>query len=312
MNQFNSKVLLFGEYSILYNSMALVMPLERFSGELAFHTNGEDDTAALRSNEYLKKFCAFISSRMDEEFVLEVKRFEMELDHGLFFKSNIPIGYGLGSSGALVAAIFLRYLKKAKDVKDELKLMTVEKAKQLKLTLAQLESFFHGASSGIDPLSIVLNQPVLYKNANDVAAVNIPEQKEEGKNVIFLVDTGIPRQTADLVAEFKRLCNNQDFKLKVDSQFVTYTNDSIQSFLANDTIHLYQNLDKLIHYQLSELSFFIPESFQKTAAKGLQNGDYFLKMCGAGGGGYMLGFSENWTATQKHLEGLNVELIYRY
>ena len=128
MESFNSKVLLFGEYSALYNSMALVMPYDRFSGQLTFSKGDQHNKYAYRSNEYLKKFSTFIANHVDENFVLEVKQFEWEINNGLFFQSNIPQGYGLGSSGALVVAIFLRYLKKAKELKDELKGLTLETA----------------------------------------------------------------------------------------------------------------------------------------------------------------------------------------
>src|SRR5690554_483430 len=146
MDHLSSKVLLFGEYSTLYNSMALVMPYDKFSGQLTFDAGGDISPFATLSNEYLRKFSGFIASHLDDEFVLEVKRFEKEIENGLFFKSNIPQGAGLGSSGALVAAIFLRYMVKAKYLKDELKMMTAETIQRLKLKLAEMESFFHGAS----------------------------------------------------------------------------------------------------------------------------------------------------------------------
>ncbi|WP_436570317.1 GHMP family kinase ATP-binding protein, partial [Klebsiella pneumoniae] len=80
-----------------------------------------------------------------------------ELDKGLFFRSDIPQGFGLGSSGALVAAIFLRYLDKAGDFKDELKHLTMDRIQNLKSYLGALEGYFHGKSSGIDPSSIIIN-----------------------------------------------------------------------------------------------------------------------------------------------------------
>ena len=86
MESFNSKVLLFGEYSVLHNSMALVMPCDRFSGQLNFCAKGTPNKYAYRSNEYLKKFSGFIASHVDENFVLEVKQFEWEIENGLFFQ----------------------------------------------------------------------------------------------------------------------------------------------------------------------------------------------------------------------------------
>ncbi len=34
-------------------------------------------------------------------FKLDLDRFENDIDKGLYFESNIPQGYGIGSSGAL-------------------------------------------------------------------------------------------------------------------------------------------------------------------------------------------------------------------
>jgi len=41
------------------------------------------------------------------------------------------------------------------------------------------------------------------------------------------------------------------------------------------------------------MKFFIPSSFQNVVKEGINNGDYFLKICGAGGGGFMPGFTGN-------------------
>lgn len=311
MENFNSKVLLFGEYGVMYGNMALVMPCDRFSGQLSFSDNDRSQFAR-NSNEYLKKFSAFIASHLDENFVLEVKRLEYELDRGLFFKSNIPPGYGLGSSGALVVAIFLRYLRRAKDVKDGMKDFTWEKVQGLKGYLSKLESFFHGRSSGLDPLSIYLNTPIIFKGPDEISKVNLPEEKEQGKNVVFLLNTGITRSTSKLVNRFLDLDKDPVFKDKVRSQMVPFANDSILSFLENDMEHFYPNLEKLSKFQYEEMDYFTPKSFRKVVKNGLDNGDYFLKICGAGGGGYMLGFTQNWGATREELAKYKIEEIYRF
>jgi mevalonate kinase len=46
--------------------------------------------------------------------------------------------------------------------------------------------------------------------------------------------------------------------------------------------------------------------------EGIKNGDYFLKICGAGGGGFMLGFTDNWQKTNEDLRHFAIEVIYRY
>ena len=312
MEKLNSKILLFGEYSVLHNSMALVLPCDRYSGRLNFCTTETQSKYAVQSNEYLKKFSGFIASNLDENFVLEVKQFEQEIANGLFFQSSIPQGYGLGSSGALVVAIFLRYLKKAKGVKDDLKGMTIEKVQKLRQSLGHLESFFHGTSSGLDPLSIILNEPILYKNHQEVLATALPPKDEAGKNVIFLLNTGIARSTLGLMARFNQLYKDPKFRSKFNNELVNITDNSINSFLNNQSADLYKNLDKLSQFQLNEMSYLIPTPFEKLAKQGLRNGDYFLKLCGAGGGGFMLGFTENWEKTNEELKDFKPEMIYRY
>jgi mevalonate kinase len=249
---------------------------------------------------------------MDDSFKLNVHKFRAELDKGLFFESNIPQGFGLGSSGALVAAIFLRYLDKAGDFKDEMKMLSQEKIRGLKATLGKMEGFFHGTSSGIDPLSILINKPLLVRSSFDVSPVQLPEAKEDGRNIVFLLNTGLPRETETLVGKFKEACESNTFKKKLENELTVYTNDGINSFLNADTPNMYYNLYSLIKFQLDEMDYIFPEAYAKLAKEGISTGDYFLKVCGAGGGGYMLGFTENWEATQAKLKDHKLEILYRF
>lgn len=312
MEQLNSKILLFGEYAVLHNGMALVIPCEKYNGHFEFYAAAENNTSALQSNEYLRKFCSFVSGSMDEKFVLEVKLFEQELKQGLFFRSNIPQGYGLGSSGALVAAIVLRYLVKAKNFKDDLKALTLQKLHELKKSLGELESYFHGVSSGLDPLSIILNEPILYKNAQDIATAQLPEPTAEKNNVVFLLDTKFPRTTSKMMGMFNELHNHEEFKDKFEQHVTHNNNGAIQSFLDKDIDRFYQSVHDLSAFQLHYMKEFFPKPLQKEVAAGLEHGDYYLKLCGAGGGGFMLGFTQNWETTQEKLKEYKLEEIYSF
>lgn len=312
MEQLNSKILLFGEYAVLHNGMALVIPCEKYHGHFEFYEAAENNKIALQSNEFLRKFCSFVSGRMDEKFVLEVKLFEQELKQGLFFRSNIPQGYGLGSSGALVAAIVLRYLVKAKNLKDDLKALTFQRLHELKKSLGELESYFHGVSSGLDPLSIILNEPILYKNAQDIVTTQLPEPTAEKNNVVFLLDTKSPRTTSKMMGMFNELHQQEDFKHKFEQHVALNNNGAIQSFLESDTDRFYQSLHDLSEFQLHYMKDFFPEPLQKEVAAGLEHGDYYLKLCGAGGGGFMLGFTQNWITTQEKLREYELEEIYSF
>ncbi len=312
MEQLNSKVLLFGEYAVLHQGMALVIPCDKYTGRLDFYESAANKNFALQSNRFLKKFCEFVAGHMDEDFILEVKLFEKELEEGLFFRSTIPQGYGLGSSGALVAAIFLRYLKKAKNIKDDLKALTLQKLHQLKDGLGNLESYFHGVSSGLDPLSIILNEPILYRNAEDIVTTKLPKTSSEKKNVIFLLNTHHGRCTSTMMEKFNFLYSHPGFKEKFDEHVLQNNNQSINHFLENDIEAFYQSLYNLSAFQLQEMKDFFPALFQKEVSRGLDNGDYMIKLCGAGGGGFMLGFTSNWETTKVQLKKYEPEAIFNY
>ncbi len=312
MEQINSKILLFGEYAVLHQGMALVIPCDKYHGHFEFYNGAKGKKDAMQSNEFLKKFCEFVKNHSNEQFVLEVQQFEQELGEGLFFRSNIPQGYGLGSSGAIVAAIVLRYLKKAKNVKDELKYQTLHKLQELKGNLGELESHFHGVSSGLDPLSIILNEPVLYKNAQEIVTAELPKALVDGKNVVFLLDTKCSRTTAALVTRFNEMYEVEAFKTKFDNYVKQGNNQAIDNFLQNKIDDFYGSLHQISQFQLDEMSEFFPAELRKEVKSGLDNGDYLLKLCGAGGGGFMLGFTQNWEKTQEALKDYTLEPIYIY
>lgn len=293
--------------------MALTMPYDKFSGQFAFTNLADKNQTANLSNKGLRQLCShMLEHHTDETFKLNVNKFKTELEKGLFFESNIPQGFGLGSSGALVAAIFLRYLEKAGDFKDGIKHLTKEKICNLKSCLGGLEGYFHGTSSGIDPLSILINEPLLLKSSTDISTVKVPLYDPKGKHVVFLLNTRLARNTDKLVDKFKQACSRADFKKKLENDLIQFTNAGITNFLTANTEGLYNNLDDLVKFQLNEMSYLIPESYQNIVKNGLNTGDYFLKICGSGGGGYMLGFTENWDKTKDKLAKEDIEILYRY
>lgn len=56
----------------------------------------------------------------------------------------------------------------------------------------------------------------------------------------------------------------------------------------------------------------IPNNLYNAWKKGLDTNAYYLKLCGSGGGGYILGFAPDYAKADKMLEGFNKEVIYRF
>ena len=45
--------------------------------------------------------------------------------------------------------------------------------------------------------------------------------------------------------------------------------------------------------------------------KGIESGDYYLKLCGSGGGGYILGFTRDYEKAKAQLKDYQLELVQR-
>jgi mevalonate kinase len=137
-----SKLLLFGEHTVLRGSQALAMPLGNFAGRWQFSEDKTKQYDLPKLIEYVKNLSENGKIAFDTEGSLSA------LERGLFFDSNVPRGYGAGSSGALVAALY--------DAFGLDKTLTIS---ELKSALGKMESFFHGESSGLDPLVSYLINP---------------------------------------------------------------------------------------------------------------------------------------------------------
>jgi len=127
---FYSKILLFGEYGIIRDSKGLSIPYNFYNGALKKSDNSTEE--AIRSNSNLKRFVTYLENLQSE--VPNLVRFDLaalnlDLEAGMYFDSSIPQGYGVGSSGALVAAIYDKY---ALDKITVLENLTREKLLQLK------------------------------------------------------------------------------------------------------------------------------------------------------------------------------------
>lgn len=309
---FYSKILLFGEYAIIKDSKGLAIPFNAYNGILKFPQKGQMTTEAKKSNDSLVKYYSYLQKISCEENALvrfDMQTLKEDLDKGMYFDSSIPQGYGVGSSGALVAAIYDRY---AKDKICSQSNLTQSKLLDLKAILAKMESFFHGNSSGLDPLNSYLSLPILINSKDKVEAIGIPVECAEAKGAVFLLDSGVVGQTAPMVQIFMEKMKNEGFRKIVKEQFITHTNACIDNFLQGNFKALVANVRKLSRVVLNNFEPMIPKEFQSLWQRGIDSGDYFLKLCGSGGGGYILGFTEDFEKAKQALKGHKIELVYRF
>lgn len=264
--------------------MALAVPFHRFSGQLRFPEvlSGIISQKEIESNAVLIKLNQFFKSNDKRFHFLNLDYFENDIKNGLYFDSSIPEGSGLGSSGALTASIYHKYA--APEAQNELNLT--------RTNLALIESFFHGLSSGIDPLISYLNKPLLIENVNSFnAAIDLSSFLDN--YTLFLINSHSMGRTDILVSAFMEQYNQTDFKEQIDIEYIPLINKTIRALLNSDFETFETLIMRYSQFQLTYFSAMIPAGMTNYFKHGIISGDFYLKLCGSGGGGFTLAIARD-------------------
>tara|TARA_S200000501_G_scaffold340334_1_gene348820 strand:+ start:397 stop:1326 length:930 start_codon:yes stop_codon:yes gene_type:complete len=304
---FYSKILLFGEYGIIKNSKGLSIPYNFYSGGLKIGDITKNSVK--KSNEILTGFADFLVKIEKSLVEFDQKKIQNDLANGMYFDSTIPQGYGVGSSGALVAAFYDRYAKTKITVLENL---TKDKLIILKKIFSQMEAYFHGESSGLDPLNSYLSLPILIQSKNKIKTTGIPSQTKSGKGAVFLIDSGESSQTAPMIEIFFNSMKNKKFNRIMREEFIKISDSCVENFLEANFKALFIDIKKLSSVVFKNFKPMIPSDFHEIWKKGIETNDYFLKLCGSGGGGYILGFTWDIEKTKSVLKGFKLEVVYNF
>ena len=304
---FYSKILLFGEYGIIKDSKGLSIPYNFYNGALKKDANPTQE--AIKSNINLQRFVSHLETIDTNLVIFDIEVLKRDVQAGMYFDSSIPQGYGVGSSGALVAAIYDKYAQNKITVLENL---TREKLLKLKAIFSEMESFFHGKSSGLDPLNSYLSIPILINSKDNIEATGIPSQKSEGKGAVFLLDSGIIGETAPMVGIFMENMKQEGFRKMLKHQFIKHTDACVEDFLKGDIKSLFTNTKQLSKVVLNHFKPMIPKQFHELWQKGIETNEYYLKLCGSGGGGYILGFTADIDRAKQSLATYKLEVVYNF
>lgn len=256
--KYNAKVLLFGEYTIIDGGSALSVPFSEFSG----HWCELEGRSLIPFFNHLKSIKKSNQEKLDSA-----------INNNWTFCSNIPIGYGCGSSGALTAAAYESFFdQEANTLKDE------------KVALAEIENFFHGQSSGLDPLVSLKNKPILV-NDRSISTVGLTSLNM----AFFLVDSKRKRKTSDLVKVYnQKKAESATFRENIET-LNKHNDQAISALLCGDKSNLLECFRKISQIQWEYFQEMIPDNIKPIWIKGLETNAYYLKLSGAGGGGFFLG-----------------------
>jgi len=303
---FYAKILLFGEYGIIKDSKGLAIPYNSYQG--ALKVSDESSDKSKKSNQNLKKFYQYLTTVKTSLVIFRLTELKQDIDNGMYFDSSIPQGYGVGSSGALVAAIYDKY---AIDKITVLENLTRDKLLHLKEIFALMESHFHGKSSGLDPLNSYLSIPILIQSKENIEPTGIPSQ-QKGNGAIFLIDSQQTGETGNMVRIFMEKMKNEGFRNSLKNEFIKSTNACVTDFLQGNFNSLFTHLKQLSNTVYNNFKPMIPIHMMEVWKKGIESDDYYLKLCGSGGGGYILGFTEDFEKTKNQLKDYKLAVIYRF
>jgi len=307
---FYAKILLFGEYGIIKDSKGLSIPYNAANGALMVPIDPSLGNPS--SNKSLAGFyqhLVALQKNTPEKFSFDLVLLASDISKGLYFDSSIPQGYGIGSSGALVAAVYDTYFINKITVLENL---TREKLLILKEVFGLMESFFHGKSSGLDPLNSYLSLPILIHAQDHIASTAIPSQFKEGKGAVFLIDSGQVGETAPMVQLFMEQMKQEGFRNMLKDQFIKHTDACVEDFVSGNVSSLFTNIRQLSKVVLDHFKPMIPNKFHNLWQQGINSNDYYLKLCGSGGGGYILGFTEDLEKAKKALKDYELEVVYNF
>lgn len=287
VRKYYGKVILFGEYSMIFGSSALLMPL--YSGfahwDYIWRCRGKKNYS---SNRSLHSFANYLGEKEYFTEKIDIQKFKDELKRGLFLDSCIPTGYGVGSSGALTAAVYDRF--KSNEIDDPM---------ELKRFLGDMENCFHGSSSGLDPLQCYYGKPFILTEEMQIKMLEndfIPE-----KIRIFLIDSKVKSDTKSLVNYFKEQRENPRYLKAFNELYYPFVSRCINSLISGDVDGFFDDLMHLSYYQVVMLRPMITDNVLPLFSMKRSDAHFQIKICGSGGGGYFLGFSDDAEKTEEFM-----------
>lgn len=287
-----SKIMLAGEYGAVVGGSAITVPFRKFGARIrsVHDIPSHKEKAARQSLLYLGYLYDYIQRMEAADFHAppDLDFFNENLQN-YWLDMNIPLGYGLGSSGAVSAAIYDLFFPGA----DILSLQ------QQKEDLAAIESYFHGRSSGVDALTCHAGTALRFHSTGSIEKLKINPADAPGSYAFFLLDSGERLDTGPLVKHFLEQMKDPDFKRRIEAEYLPM-NELLIEVLAGEREADPAMLVKLLSdFQLKYFRKMIPGKVRDLWIEGQVSDEYYLKLNGSGGG-YMLGIAHQ--SYREHLD----------
>jgi mevalonate kinase len=109
-----------------------------------------------------------------------------------------------------------------------------------------------------------------------------------------------------------KACEDPEYDRLIKETLIPTNNKCIQALLESDYDTFDQQLILLSDFQFDNFRPMIPEQFLPLWEEGLKDHKLVLKLCGSGGGGFLLGFSPDYETARERLKRSNKDFITVY
>lgn len=283
LDKYPAKVMLVGEYAVVLGGSALTIPFPRYHARVRKSTQVPSgmENELLQSQKYLEELYHYISKLPDGSFHASPDLFQFSNQiKDYWLEMTIPTGYGLGSSGAVSAAVYDLFFKGSRDCS-----LTHQKE-----DLAAIESYFHGKSSGVDPLTCFSGSPLYFEQEGTIQKVDFDPANVPGGYRFFLLDSGERFDTGPLVKHFLKQMEKPDFASSIRNEYLIINQKLIETLLGYRDADPGMLVRVLSDYQYTHFRKMIPPEMLDLWIEGQITNEFHLKLNGSGGG-FMLGIT---------------------
>jgi mevalonate kinase len=179
---------------------------------------------------------------------------------------------------------------------------------ELKMHLAFLETYFHGSSSGIDPL-VSYTKSALLLGGDGSPKRLATDNFNVDKVHIFLVNTKKHSNTNDNIKLFNDFLKEDKYLQDLKSNYNPLVNKCISEFLDGQPADFLSAISTLSMKQLSLFEPMIPSEFLKYFKMTTETAKFSLKLCGSGSGGFLLGFTSDFEYVSKLFYNENIKVV---